>query len=196
MDWQHAVRGGGHGASYTGGTYTQNFNSLWTNNTTPPATLEQGLTPIQIGTAVNSPIDLTGASVDFAATIPQISTMNGWWAVNFGGNSNPLKYNVSDGTSESTALMGYFNPSDPINVAGTSNNMALGALTASETGNVIFGVKLVNNSGSTLNAISLSYTGQLFHQDTGAKSLAFGYLIDPTSSAVDSHLRPDDLSAR
>src|SRR5262249_38668194 len=79
-------------ASYTGGTYTQNFNSLWTNNTTPPQNLEPGSALIQIGSAVGAPIDLTGPSADVFATIPHISTMNGWWAVNFGGNSNPLNY--------------------------------------------------------------------------------------------------------
>ena len=170
--------------SYSGGVYLQDFNSLWTNDTTPPQNLEPGLSPIVINQLVNpstpgvyTPVDLTGSSTDFGTTIQTISTMTGWYAINNGGNSTPLTYDVDDGSSNSNALFAYYNPQDPINVAGTSNNMALGANGASGTGDIFYGMKLVNNGTQNLNAISIAYTGQLFHEDTGLKTLTFGYLL-------------------
>ncbi len=172
-------------ATYTGGTYTQDFNSLYTPSTGPVLNLEDIGTVVQIGPTVvgSAPIDLTGPSNDASPpTIPAISSMTGWYATSFGGNSNPLNYNVSDGTSQTVALTGYFNPNDPANQFGNTPNLALGALSASGSGNIVFGVRLVNNSNTTYNAISLAYTGTLFHEDLNAKSLTFGYQIDPTGT--------------
>jgi len=170
--------------SYTGTVYTQDFNSLWTNSTTPPKNLEPGLSPVVINQLVNinipgvyTPVDMTGSSTDIATTIQTISNMTGWYAINNGGNSSPLTYSVDNGNSTSNALFAYYNPIDAINLAGTSNNMALGANAASGTGDVFFGMKLVNNTTENLNAISVSFTSQLFHEDTGLKSLNFGYLL-------------------
>ncbi len=164
---------------YSGGTYTQDFNSLWTNSTMPPQTLtSQGLLPVQIAPAVGTPVALDGPSQDAFGTIGTISSMTGWSAVNFGGNSTPLVYDVDDGADSNNALTAFFNPNDPMNQAGsTENNMALGVNAASSTGNVVFGMELVNNSSVSLNAISISYTGEMFYEDTGAKSLNFGYLL-------------------
>ncbi|HUO07141.1 MAG TPA: PEP-CTERM sorting domain-containing protein [Phycisphaerae bacterium] len=183
-----AVRGAfaGSSAAYTGGTYTQDFNSLYTPSVGPVLNLEDVGSLVQIGpqTVGSSPIDLTGPSNDGPpATIAALSSMTGWYATSFGGNSNPLNYNVNDGSSSSVALTAYYNPNDPKNQVGTSPNLALGALSASGSGNVVYGVRLVNNSNTTYNAISLSYTGELFHQDLNTKTLTFGYQIDPTGTA-------------
>ena len=170
-------------APYSGGSYTQDFNSLFTLSTPPQTFSSMTIAPIQIGPLVvgSAPIDLTGTSTD-GASIPQISTMTGWWATSFGGNSSPLAYIVDDGSNSNDALTGYF---DPNNQPGNgTNNMALGAVTSSSTGNVVFGIALVNNTGQDLNAITLSYTGELFHQDTGSKTLTFGYTVDPTNNAT------------
>ncbi len=194
--------------SYTSGIYTQNFDSLvtfspdttlWTNNMTAPVNIAP-VPPVQINNFVNgidntngyTPVDLTGPSTDSFDSIQSISTMTGWYAINFGGNSSPLTYTVDDGTNGTAALTGFFNPNDPGNLlgGGTANNMALGATTASGSGNIEFGVKLVNNGTSSLNAISLSYAGELFHQDAGQKTLAFGYSViaNGTSSIPTSGL--------
>ena len=169
--------------SYSGGTYAQDFNSLTTLGNTPPQTFGSlTIAPITIGPSPvgSAPVDLTAGSVD-GVSIGQISTMTGWYATSFGGNSLPLTYNVDDGTdSKGVGVMAYFDPAaQPVG----SNNMALGALTASASGNVEFGVKLINTGSTTLNAITLSYTGQMFHQDNNQQSLVFGYLVDPSGSS-------------
>ncbi len=165
--------------SYTGAAYTQNFNSLWTL-ATPPSNLEDSEPVIQIGsTTPGAPIDLTGPSADAAVTIPTISTMTGWYATSLlDGNSLPLNYNVNDGSSKTAALTAYYDPTQQ----ASGNNLALGAVTGSGSGTVIYGIKLVNNTGGSLNAVSLAYMGELFHQDTGGKTLTFGYAVDPTGT--------------
>src|SRR5262249_47885892 len=133
-----------------------------------------------------SPIDLTGPSQDAVPpdvppSIPAISSMTGWYVIQgTAGNSNPLKFSVSDGSNSSgsisaqsatdnaaAALYAFY---DPNNQSG-GNNMALGAVSATETGNLFFGARFVNNTSQNLNAISVSFAGHLFHQDTGAKAL-------------------------
>ena len=122
---------GDSSVSYTSGVYTQDFNSLatyspattsWSNNTTPAVNLAP-IAPVQINLYVNgsdntagyTPVDLTGPSADFFQTIQTLSTMTGWSAINFGGNSTPLTYNVDNGSSNAAALTAYYNPNDPIN---------------------------------------------------------------------------------
>ncbi|MGN6370445.1 MAG: beta strand repeat-containing protein [Phycisphaerae bacterium] len=168
------------GVSYSGGTYTQDFNSFNTLGNMPPVTFGSlSLNPIVIGpTPVGSaPIDLTGPSAD--GNLPQISGLTGWYADSFGGNSSALTYEVDDGSSVNVGLKGYFDPAQQ----SAGNNLAIGALTGSASGNVVFGVRLVNTGSTTLNAISLSYTGELFHEDAGPKTLLFGYTVDPTGTA-------------
>ncbi len=184
--------------SYTSGVYVQNFNSLatynpntttWSNLTSPPVPVDfTQVTLPTLNAAVGAPIDMTGPSADFFQTIGTISTMTGWQAVNWQGNSSPLQYTVSNGgtSSATTALTGYFDPArQVIGNTGTANNMSLGVQTASVTGNVLFGVRLVNNSTGSLNAISVSFLGELFHQDANQKVLKFGYYVGSATSNSD-----------
>jgi hypothetical protein len=74
-----------------------------------------------------------------------------------------------------------FGPNDTENgIAGT--NRALGLLSTGTTGSTTFGLKLINTSTNTLNAISLSFIGELWHNGTTARTMSFGYTIDSTAS--------------
>ena len=67
-----------------------------------------------------------------------------------------------------------FGPNDvESGIVGT--NRALGLLSTGTTGSTTFGLKLVNNSTNTLNAINLSFIGELWHNGTAARTMSFGY---------------------
>ena len=180
------VAAGPAGVSYTSGSYTQDFETLFAPSPDGFTTLLDSsfastipLVPLLTskGAAnVGIPINLSGTSNGTPSI--NVSSMTGWYTENFGGNSSALQYNYDDGSHSNVALTAYFDPTQP------NKNISLGALTSSTSGNVVFGVKLVNNTGGDLNAISVGYLGELFHQDTGAKVLSFGYAIDNTNNTT------------
>jgi hypothetical protein len=45
-----------------------------------------------------------------------------------------------------------------------------------------FGLKLVNTTGSTINQITFAFTGELWHQQTAANNLNYGYYVDSNTS--------------
>jgi hypothetical protein len=55
-------------------------------------------------------------------------------------------------------------------------------LATSSTGPTVFGGKFINQSGLPLNVINLQYTGELWRQQTLAKTVSFGYYLDPTAT--------------
>jgi hypothetical protein len=70
-----------------------------------------------------------------------------------------------------------------VNIVGTATNRSLGLLTTSTTGSTAFALKLVNTSSNTLNYINLSFIGELWRQNSGARDMLFGYTLDNTANS-------------
>jgi len=57
----------------------------------------------------------------------------------------------------------------------------VGLLSTGTTGPTTVALKLVNNSGTTLNYVNLSFIGELWRNGTGPRTLHFGYTVDSTA---------------
>jgi hypothetical protein len=64
-----------------------------------------------------------------------------------------------------------------------NSNRALGLLATSSTGPTAFGAKFVNETGESLNQITVQLTGELWRQSDLSKTLQCYYYIDPTGAA-------------
>jgi fibronectin-binding autotransporter adhesin len=162
---------------YTGGTYTQSFDALpytagSSLNATNPATL--GGVIYTLPSAANTPFSLTDTSLGSGgqAIAPG---MDGWWSVGLSSSGNKL--GAQDGDQTTGGLISF----GAITASGT--NRAIGLMGTSTTGITEVGMDLINNSGGTLNQITVSYTGELWRQTSTAKTLNFGYYVDPTNAA-------------
>ena len=63
-----------------------------------------------------------------------------------------------------------------------SANRALGLLATSSTGPTAFAARFINGTGSTLDHISLQFTGELWRQSDIPKALEFYYVLDATGT--------------
>ncbi len=68
------------------------------------------------------------------------------------------------------------------NLNSSSNNRALGLIATSTTGGTHFGLKLINQTTSNLNYISLQFTGEYWKLGTKPKTLAVTYAVDPAGN--------------
>ncbi len=152
--------------------YSQNFDSLpnpgaVTVNTANPVTIN-GLTyslgdPFEFG----APVLTTGPG---GLGLP--FTLTGW----YGWAETDAKLGASAGDQTTGGIISF----GPTNAA--NGNRALGLLATSTTGSTAFGAKFVNQSGVPLNLMSLQYTGELWRQRTLAKTISFGYYLDPSAT--------------
>ena len=174
--------------SYSNQVYVQNFNSL----------------PDPGGVSVNSinnPLDngtINGLAYSLANpfdfTYPVInnsyvgglglSTMKGWYGAAdtlYAGVDGITRFGAQNG-DQSTGGVIDFGLND-VNGGIVGTNRALGLQTTSTTGSTAFALKLVNNSASTLNYINLSFLGELWRNNSGARTISFGYTLDNTASS-------------
>jgi hypothetical protein len=100
-----------------------------------------------------------------------LSPLSGW----YGLGSLSTKFGATDGDQTTGGQIDFGLPG--------SSNRALGLLATSSTGGTAFGAKFVNQSGQTLNAISVQVTGELWRQSDLPKTLDCYYFIDPTATA-------------
>ncbi|MGO8698670.1 MAG: CotH kinase family protein [Limisphaerales bacterium] len=158
-----------------GSVYIQNFDSLPNPGTNSvdaanPAAIN-GVTyslanPIGLGLPVQGPGGVGGLGLS--------NTMPGW----FGLASLTSKLGASEGDQSTGGIISFGLTNSP----SASANRALGLLATSSTGPTAFGLCLVNGTGSILNQMTLSFTGELWRQSAVAKQLSFGYLIDLTGT--------------
>jgi autotransporter-associated beta strand protein len=155
--------------SYTGSTYTQNFDTL-PNSGTFTYTKQTTLAPLAV------PNNSGG-------------TLQGWEFDNAFPTTPTPRFIVDDGAAASTTGSAYSYGSsktdtgdtDPGNGTTASADRSLGAL-ASGSADPEFGVILVNNTSTNYNQLTLNYTGEQWHENTGAQNiLAFSY----STSAAD-----------
>src|SRR5205085_455861 len=100
-----------------------------------------------------------------------IAQLSGW----YGLGSLASKFGAQSGDQTTGGQISFGLPN--------SANRALGLLATSSTGPTAFGAKFINQSGQSLNAISVRLTGQLWRQSNLAKTLQCFYFIDPTGTA-------------
>ncbi len=120
--------------SYTGATYTQNFDGLASN---VAGTTQAGRGPFALATG-----------------LPGSTGVSGWYAGNIGGSSPNSEFRSQDGSLSSSAGRGVISYG-----ASASGERALGVLT---TSNQIprFGALFTNNTGTVLTAVTITFTGE------------------------------------
>jgi hypothetical protein len=71
----------------------------------------------------------------------------------------------------------------PVSSGGIlGTNRSLGLLSTSTTGSAAFGLKLVNNTGKTLNYVNLSFLGELWRNNKQPRIMSFSYAVDSTAN--------------
>ncbi|MBD1906589.1 DUF4347 domain-containing protein [Funiculus sociatus GB2-A5] len=118
----------------SGGSYSQNFNTLSTTGTNN--------------------------------TWNNDSTIPGWY-------SNRALYLASDGGSTTGGLYSY-------GTSGSSDR-ALGAIASASADPVIWGVRLVNNTGSTLTSLNIAYTIEQWRAVNSSQTTNFQYKVGASS---------------
>ena len=136
--------------SFTGATYTQNFNTLPSSGTFP--------------FSGSGPFDLP-------TTTP--GSLNGWGFGRLAGSSPNASFLFDDGTNTTASAYSYGSTG--------ATERALGSISTGSTLNTAFGALLVNNSGATINSITLTFTGEQWHRGGNSQSLDFGYGVGATS---------------
>jgi hypothetical protein len=171
-------------AAYTaaGSVYSQNFDTL----PNPGTASVNADNPVKIGGVtygVANPFDFsfpilpnsvdpaTGAGV---GGLGLSNSMPGW----YGLAQVAPKLGASNGDQSTGGVISF----GSTNNASASSNRALGLLSTSSTGPTAFGLKLINQSTSTLGQITLHFTGELWRQSAVRKVLSFSYWIDPTGT--------------
>lgn len=139
--------------SYSGGTYSQDFD-----------TLPFDITPEQF---------LTGTG-PFDVPTQSGGTLEGWSIFKSGGTGANTRIQSNDGSAFSGSIYFYGTPD--------SQERALGAL-ASGTGAYTFGATFLNTSLETYTSFTLAFTGEQWrYGGSGNQSpLAFSFAIDATS---------------
>ena len=154
-----------------GSTYSQTFDSL----PDPGATSVNTANPVTIDGVTYS----LANPYDFAFTAMTngdtgglgLSTLAGW----YGSSALLSRFGATDGDQTTGGQISFGPPN--------SSNRALGLLATSTTGSTAIGAKFFNNTGTTLNFITLQVTGEIWRQSNLPKTLECYYWIDPTANA-------------
>lgn len=142
--------------AYSGGSYTQNFDTLPTSGT----------------------FALSGAGPHAFDSAPfNAMDLGGWHLAKFGGTGTNALFNISTGTSNTGSAFSF-------GVAGANpiSDRALGTISSNSTISR-FGLVLVNTTGRTISQFTLSYIGEQWRNggNTAAQSLSFEYSVGATS---------------
>jgi len=172
---------------YSNQIYVQNFNSLpdpgsnsvnSINNPGDPGSING------IAYSLANPFDFAYpvTSSSYVGGLGLSNTMPGWYGAAdllYPGVGGITRFGAQDGDQTTGGVID-FGPNDSNGIKGT--NRALGLLSTGTTGATSFALKLVNTSTNTLNYISLSFVGELWHNGTGTRLMSFGYTLDPTAA--------------
>lgn len=144
----------GGAIAYTGGTYTQDFDSLPSTDTTPTSYTFAGIGP-------------------FGLDVPPInaSGLGGWSfskPTSGGGSGTNALFFVGSGTILSGGIYSF-------GVAGTNplTDRALGSIASNSTASR-FGVTLVNNTDQTISSVTVKFMTEQWRRGNGAVNKATG----------------------
>jgi hypothetical protein len=154
-----------------GALYTQNFDSLpgpgaITVNSDNPVTIN-GVT---YGLA--NPVDFAFPVESSNGGLGLVGTMAGW----YGYAAGAMKVGASAGDQTTGGIIS-FGPTSSL-----STNRSLGLLATSTSGATAFGLRVLNQTGQLLTNMNLSFTGELWRQQTSAKTLSVSFYVDLTGS--------------
>ncbi|NMF62142.1 endonuclease/exonuclease/phosphatase family protein [Brasilonema octagenarum] len=96
------------------------------------------------------------------------STISGWY-------SNRIAYTAGTGSSNTGSLYSFGN--------AASTERALGSVASGSTDTIYYGVRLLNNTSNTINALNINYTGEEWRNggNTTPQRLDFQYQIGATN---------------
>lgn len=150
--------------SFTGGTYTQNFDGL-------PATGTFAL----VG---NGPHALSAAPINATG-------LTGWSLAKYAGSGANATFLVSTGSANNGAAYSYGSTS--------SSDRALGSVGSGSVISR-FGLVLMNDSGSAITGFTLSYTGEQWRRGSAAANkLTFSYAVGATDINTGTFFTATDL---
>jgi hypothetical protein len=157
--------------STPGMIYSQDFNAL--------------PNPGDLSVNAGNPVTINGVTYSLANpfdfAFPQSATgngglglanLNGWYGYAALGS----KFGATDGDQTTGGDLSFGLPNN--------GNRALGLLATSSTGTTAFGVKLINGTGSTLNYLSVGFTGEVWRQSDTTKILQVYYTVDATATNI------------
>lgn len=177
--------------SYSNQIYTQNFDSLpdpggvsvnSINNPKDPGSING------VAYSLANPFDFTYPVIatSYVGGL-SLSSMKGWYGAAdtlanavYPGNDGITRFGAQDG-DQSTGGVIDFGLND-VNGGILGTNRALGLITTSTTGSTTFALKLVNTTTNTLNYVNLNFLGELWRNNSGARTISFGYTLDDTAT--------------
>jgi predicted extracellular nuclease len=96
--------------------------------------------------------------------------------------TNPTTYRASTGTDTTGAVYSF----------GTTTDRAFGSVGSNTTGDIFYGFKLTNNTGSTITSLDVSYVGEQWRNggNTSAQQLDFQYQVVAPGTITDANIPP------
>lgn len=177
--------------AYSNQLYVQNFDSLPDpgSNSVNSINNPQDVGSINgVSYSLANPFDFAYPVINgsYVGGLGLSNTMPGWYGAAdtlYAGVDGITRFGAQDGDQTTGGVID-FGPNDGEEGPGIlGNNRALGLLSTSTTGSTCYALKLVNTSSQTLNYISLNFLGELWHNGTSARTMSFGYSIDPTATS-------------
>lgn len=130
---------------------------------------------LSMGSAQALSYDTSGATIveDFDLGLPSgaatptwtdNSVFPSWYAYQSATSAAPTNYRITSSGNSTQAQLYQYRPS-----AGSTNG-ALGTRPSGTTGDMMTGVQITNNTGTTLTSFSLSYTGEQWFESATAQN--------------------------
>src|SRR5260221_5883365 len=112
------------------------------------------------------------------------TTLPGWYAQFVAVPANPTTYTAGTGSVATGALYSF-------GVAGTNpvTDRALGSVSSGTPGNILFGVRFTNNTGTTITSLDISYNGEEWRNggNTTPQKIDFQYQIASPGTITDAN---------
>jgi len=136
-----------------------------------------------IGTPVTQNFD-TLATSGTANAWADNTTLPGWYAQFTAVTTNPTTYRAESGAGNTGAIYSY-------GVAGVNalTERAFGSVASATPGAIYYGVRLVNNTGVTINSFKISYNGEQWRNggNLTAQKIDFQYQVASAGTITDAN---------
>ena len=177
--------------SYSNQVYVQTFDSLPDPGTNSVNSINN---PKDVGSikgvvySLANPFDFAFPVVtsSFVGGLGLSNTMPGWYGAAdtlFPGVDGITRFGAQDGDQTTGGVIDFGENDGEAGPGILGTNRALGLLSTGTTGSTTYALKLINNSGATLNYASLSFIGELWHNGTGHRVMSVGYTVDNTANS-------------
>lgn len=187
------------GGSFEAGN-PQNVNFVMTNFTAMLTNIPFGAAnaSYEIDYSIDNPVDFgyptipNGQIGGFGVS----NRMSGWYA--WSQNAKKQLFAITSGDQSAAGIIDHGLNYNNINgYTYQTTNRSLGLLTSTASGNISFGVALVNTGAATNNSVNLSFTGELWRNNSQQQQLLVGYkIVDgtntdfPTNDVINQTLTP------